>query len=434
MSPYEILRARHRGLLGQLIAGQRLDVGEVRGLINGINTDLAEVRCLEDRRDLRHLFLFWASYLSLRDEDWPEADLVATHGAGQPLHSRITLTEPTPESSVPSASMAADGTAGPAPAGAAPRDWETELRRVMLGERETEIDHARNAADYLEGLLSQSSDQAASRTYFLDALDRLLSTWTPDEKTSSRSVSHLLDIIAKYTPPTGWPKLVRLLSRRAEPAEGTGTALTAELRQSGLRALAAYPEATYGVAGQLRDKAVIAYDEFGDVSRAAYRQLLWSHLSLPECALYAARALLDSQLVNLQREEIASMILAGPLVIRGVLLWLFEAPGEGTALVYFPSIYSACLYADRHRASETRLERIFCDEVVSLGGKVAFAGEGPVITLPSSTVVTLDLRSDDHYDVYFQLFCERQNAQAEQTIDKALSAVGTQGQRCWSGN
>lgn len=96
-----------------------------------------------------------------------------------------------------------------------PERWQEEIRRIAQGQRESELQHIGGAQQYVERLLIDSDDPPKARTYFLRALEDVISDWRPSAH-EEYGTAVLLELIAAHLPSKGFESVIGYLKQWGE--------------------------------------------------------------------------------------------------------------------------------------------------------------------------------------------------------------------------
>lgn len=221
--------------------------------------------------------------------------------------------------------------------------WELELRRLVEGERAYEIGESGSIQEYLRGVMAASHERPVAQAAFNEALRNIVQSWQPSIIESTPRVARMLDLIAAFTPPAGFPKVMELLGFWEYGVESVVSesihARRKDLRMKALMTLAAY----FPVAAPLYVKEEPGF--------RAYAYLLRGHLlrDEPTYSGYAASRLLGLHLIEPEGDEIKALIRSNPAALREIVPLLLA---RHTALSDISSVYGQCLLTDEKRPQE----------------------------------------------------------------------------------
>lgn len=250
--------------------------------------------------------------------------------------------------------------------------WETELNRILCGERDRVLENLGDAANYIEDVLAQSVDRPSSRRAFLKALEDFLFQLSPDDMGP-----WIVDIVQHYTPRTGFLRLVEMLRRIhsvvTAPPIGALAFDGQDLRLRALHALERY----YPIDPQ---------DEFFTPQQSPstwqhqrnfrdYVEILVDHLRYPRYAAYATRILISLNAITPADDRLLQVFSANLELLRILTRSsLMSGLLPEKILVIISSLVETL--GDRAR-------KIFSDSLSELGGEVRYYETGAIARLPS---------------------------------------------------
>jgi hypothetical protein len=251
--------------------------------------------------------------------------------------------------------------------------WEAEIRRVLLGQRESALTQGTSAVEYLEALQKQSGDEALARTSFNEALRNVVQSWQPSRSESTAYVTSLLDLIGVYTPPAGFIKVLGFVNRHRNII---GDVPTPDERASGedlyLRALTVlqnyYPTAS------------VAEDD-----NAGFRQYvdtLRAHLHEPRYYEYALQRLYELYLINPTDADVVRAAEANPAVVARLISLIIKSDSLNRMAEELSLTYGLCLKIDGGA-------EVFEQSLAEIGSRLEHSDEGPQVRLAGDKRVTL---------------------------------------------
>jgi hypothetical protein len=198
--------------------------------------------------------------------------------------------------------------------------WEVELRRIIGGDRESDLLRLGSVDEYVDKILDLSKDRAVAKTCFDEALRRVIQSWQPEKPESKEYLACLLDLTGAYMPLSGSVKILYFLDRLADFGadikSSGGYGATSDLFLKGLIVLERYfPRAPSTKA-----------DEFYDFK--SYLSLLERSLDNPRYAGYATARLIDLQVIDIHSYKVRTLIQKNPKALREVLSLIFAPERE----------------------------------------------------------------------------------------------------------
>lgn len=211
------------------------------------------------------------------------------------------------------------------------KNWEIELERLFLGQRKNFLEPFESASEYVESLISTSSDPAIARVAFREALGNIVQGWQPSPEPSSRS-SSMLDLISTYTPPAGLPKVLDLVNQFGD----------------------------FGLHGEWSDRseltllALRALQSFFPVSRndtkaplfLTYKGILLTALKDKRYSKYALPRLIALAVFNISDRRITTLFAEDSGLIEGLVSYWLGTANTFDAEINLLKIYEHCLILD----------------------------------------------------------------------------------------
>jgi hypothetical protein len=159
--------------------------------------------------------------------------------------------------------------------------WRLILSRAIDGTLNDAIDRIGGIENLVDTFIANSIDPTASRLYFADALETLVSDWQPSHPQSAQSLETIIRLIASYTPHSGFTKLLgHLRDGHLFLTETEDPDFNDFIEQFALNALKSYfPVPPY------QPIAVRAFE--------SYQSLLIEHLQLTKKRAYACIRLIE---------------------------------------------------------------------------------------------------------------------------------------------
>ena len=207
--------------------------------------------------------------------------------------------------------------------------WDTEIRRILSGEREHAILHLGSGDEYVHTLLAQSLDPPLARSTFQAALENVIESWQPEVGDKPGGTRRLLELIAAFAPHHGF---VRIMSRFDEGGfnKAVGRDGSPSLDLLALSALESY----YPV-----PPAVPREDE----AFQAYVGLLWRFVERSDGAPYALLRLVVLNQLPLGLEEADRYLSTRPGTVATIVEWLFDHRRQARLAQLLPTLFGACL-------------------------------------------------------------------------------------------
>jgi len=286
--------------------------------------------------------------------------------------------------------------------------WSTELLELLDGKREPVIEHLASAAEYTEDQVMRSTRQSESRAYLVVALDQLVKGWNATPHDAPDFLSLLFDLLRRYTPPNGFPKLMRFLElQNVHGVLSPEYQRALRLQRKALHAMENYfPAAPASPDGSPTAK---------DSAFQKYVNLLTNLISHPGHAAYAMRSLFKLAVLRLDGDDIVRALADYPSGIRGILQYLLEPEHHVQAEADLGQLYNVCLRVDA--------EKDFRVELQSLGAVFEDAIDAPYVLLPQSSKKILIRILEDNCLRYAELFERRNKASLKSRVRQLLTTV-----------
>jgi hypothetical protein len=209
--------------------------------------------------------------------------------------------------------------------------WELEIRRVLFGTREQDVNRLGSVYEYCEVILDGSTDHAEALTMFHEALRNIVYAWHPTRPESGSFIAKMLEFISAFTPPEGFSKILEYIRdghRFGENAVGTISIESAkDIHMKSLVALSYYPLST-------------GEEGYGFVP---YTEALRIHLQEDDYCAYALRRLYELGVVKLDDEEVTSAIEKDANVVDDLISTVLESQTGATLSGSLSTIYAQCL-------------------------------------------------------------------------------------------
>jgi hypothetical protein len=247
------------------------------------------------------------------------------------------------------------------------RRWQWEIRRIVFGERESDLQQIGGVQQYVDRILVDSDDRSKAETAFLEGLTNVVRAWRP-AVSDPYSTGILLELIATHTPRFGFRKVLGYLAQwdRFTP-EGSEEG---DIHSVALVALQSY----YPVPPPRSDH---------DNGFRAYEELLWKHLDKPGYQAHALRRLLELGVLD-PDDPVVGGLIAVPDVIRSLLR---DALGPRRAILQgmIGSILAHCLLAGPDYDAYDQFKK----GLLALGAQLIHGEESPFLEFPDGTKVEL---------------------------------------------
>jgi len=205
------------------------------------------------------------------------------------------------------------------------------LDQLFSGEWDDEVEKLDGTEGYLERLLRDSPDPELARRNFAEALDREVTKWQPDRAYPADYLAKVLPLIAAFTPPSGFGKLMVciqlwLRSNRERWVRATDR----ELRHQILTTTSIYfPVAPPGGSS-------------ADPGFAAYVDALSELLTDRDVAIYALSALTDLHLAPLADPRIVARLTAVPAALEIALTFAMRRALDAKDDELMKQLYVTC--------------------------------------------------------------------------------------------
>lgn len=234
--------------------------------------------------------------------------------------------------------------------------WQTELQRILDGEREGELLRLGSVEEYVDKILDLSRDHDVANESFREGLRRIVHSWQPENPAPKEYLACLLDLIGAYKPPFASKKVLFFLTQR------------------GYRDSESNSSGGYGAYADLHLKALVALEKYfpsvlehgDDESFTFYVAMLRRNLEDATYGGYVAARLIDLGLLKVDDPKIGALIKRDP-----------DAQREILSLAFVPSRQQS-LHQDLAKMAEHALNAgdaafsIFEEVVQAYGGKLEF--------------------------------------------------------------
>lgn len=206
--------------------------------------------------------------------------------------------------------------------------WEEELRRLVLGHRDDFREHLGSAGAYVKSLIVISEQRAKAETAAFTALRRVVETWRPWPSSGSGENLRLLELLEAFSPETGLPKVLHLLSATIDLLEAPESRDVIALCSASLKVLERY--FPFEGPPQLAFKAYIS----------RLRQLTQS----PDYGVYATSRLRRLGVVETRSEGVTTLLLQKPECLDDLVsIFCATIPMEDEDVEHLAGIYCQCL-------------------------------------------------------------------------------------------
>jgi hypothetical protein len=276
--------------------------------------------------------------------------------------------------------------------------------------KETFVEHLAEDAQFTEDQIARFSREFESRERHRATLDTFVTAWNPGPRDDPDFQSVLFAQLATYTPPMGFPKLLRFLQLTdSYPALSAERHQQMELQRKALCAMESY----FPAAPASPDSRPTQHD----AAFTNYVDLLTNLLDQPEHSAYAIRTLLRLGVLPLGGEAVASALTAHPPCTSGILQHILDPARRVQLEGNLSQLYNICL------GIGSLLEQRFRVELASLGGKCVDGIEGPRVLVPGDQRVVLIKVGEEHYVTYSEISERRTNAESRRTLRQVLDNV-----------
>lgn len=259
--------------------------------------------------------------------------------------------------------------------------WEIELRRILHGERESDLIRLGSVDEYVDKILDLSVDRPLAEHSFNKALRRVVKTWQPENPESKEYFACLLDLISAYAPAdyatSKMLYFVDCLSRYGGCLKSSNG---------------------YGAHDDLYLKALVVLEKL--FPRAAshtdeefagfksYVSILKKNLENPLYAGYAAARLIDLSVLEPQDQRIAALIRVNPNSQREIISLLFDRDRQVWLERDLTSIMAHALNAGDEAVI------VFEQMLQAYGGKLELKGQAATISFVRLSPIVINLSSE----------------------------------------
>jgi hypothetical protein len=196
-----------------------------------------------------------------------------------------------------------------------PELWEIELRRILNGDRESELLRFGSVEEYVDKIRDLTKDRVVGEQSFNQALRMIIKSWRPEEIESKEYFACLIDLIAAYLPAYGVPKVLYFLDCladfQAELSSSGGYGANVDLYLNTLVTLERYfPRPLLG-----EDDETLAFK--------SYLHILYKQLNDDAYSGYVASRLIDLGALSFDHEQIRDVIDNNPYALRELISLVF---------------------------------------------------------------------------------------------------------------
>ncbi len=256
--------------------------------------------------------------------------------------------------------------------------WEAEIRRVLLGQRESGLADSAGPAEYFEVLQRRSDYEAHARTSFNEALRNVVQSWQPSRSEGAAYVSRFLDLIAAHTPPAGFVKVLDFVNRHrgsGEDADSQGEQACGEdLYMKALVVLQHY----YPTASAV---------EVGNAGFRQYVDALRAHLHEPRHCEYALRRLYKLYLISPADADALRAAEVNPAVVAYFVALILKSDSLDRMARELSLTYGLCLKLDGG-------DKLFEQSLAQSGARLEHNSQGPQVRLAGNKLVRLTVPED----------------------------------------
>jgi hypothetical protein len=274
--------------------------------------------------------------------------------------------------------------------------WRCEIENILDGIRGVVIEHRGDAGGYVEDLIRQAQIPAVCRIAFLDALERQVAQWKPP-----RGSSALLELLQRFTPRSGFPRLVELF-RSPSSFQGDPPLADPQFHGRDLRLTALHVLERYIPVAPLHRDEKTKYSTADQEAFATYVSILRTHLHFPRYQHYVLRVLkrtVPDDVLRLIVEEVE----AGSTVSHS------DADPDPLHIVRVLELF----YASSLRAGMIAEESLRRQMQQQFSIRISYAPSGPILKFRhSSLALSLDR---EIYERYFEIYME-QNRDLPETL------------------
>lgn len=210
--------------------------------------------------------------------------------------------------------------------------WETEIGKVLLGQRDHMIIRLGGVQGYIEVLWARSLDEELARRTFLSALRNFVQEWQPSRPVREYYFATILDLIGAYTPSAGFVKVLGHIQK---------------WEHFGLNSLD-----RNSLNHDLHLKALIALQNYFPIPPAfehdapgfgPYVAVLRKHLKDPRYSSHALRRLIELEMLRLNDQDAVDAIRENVETIQELIPLLLnpsrrESAPRDLALVYIQGL------------------------------------------------------------------------------------------------
>jgi hypothetical protein len=274
--------------------------------------------------------------------------------------------------------------------------WEIEIRRILQGEREYALIQLISIKSYIEKIIARCPDKPKAESTFHRALKQIIESWKPIKSLSNYHISHLLDLIAAFTPEGGLSKIIEFIkidtyahyahheSKRDHLPGNEDT----DLHRKAILTLGNYfinPMARKGRSFEI------------------FSKLLIEHLALPEYASLAAGNIVQLGILPLDDQRILNVLASNTTALEDILTQLLSMIDNTELPSHLGHLYSHCLdiaqIGESGFVAALQKRNILLEKVYYYGVRIKFpTGEIMKLIIPDS---------DDHYLHIYMINVER---------------------------
>lgn len=271
--------------------------------------------------------------------------------------------------------------------------WELELRRILSGERESDLQRIGGVTQYVKRYIFDAEDPAKSETAFGNALHDVVQAWNPDRSGANGFyyTNLLLELIVAFKPKNAFgPVLDRLLKRSGKFAPGKWKA--EEVDRVNNLALSVLQQ-QYKVAPPSSEQ---------EPAFQKYKTFLDSLLQVPGKEGYALRRLFELGLEDPASELVAELV-SKPGVVPQVVQYAFSTKRHDLMKKCAGIVLGRCLRLDSKEDAGEETHKHYEEFRACLamcGAELIHGDDAPYVKLSDGRQIQLWLLPrDEHYYV-----------------------------------
>lgn len=294
--------------------------------------------------------------------------------------------------------------------------WETEIRRILAGERAGAILRLGSASQYAESILSLSADRPLARTLFGEALRRVVESWEVSFLDGPELLANLLELLGVHTVSAAIPKVL-LLARKLDAPTADVEKQAPSLKRLALHVL------------QRQFPGPLALPEFDE-----YVAVLRLNLAERSFCGYAATRLLALRVLRPASEEVREVLELNPMALREILpLYVNEAAGRFESFDDILALYRHCLLLEGKSGPKSPGMSTEADYLVlfrTVLGELGVDVEGdriPVLRFHGAREALPILHEDHDLALYYQYNYEHLRVSSELKLSRLRAEAREEG-------